>query len=237
MKYRWITPVSEKREDFKVIEYIIESTDRIYQNALAKAPNLAKEMNVHSPSGEERDEKTILANCFAGCIAEEAMIYRLNAYAKELNKNLQAEPTSFDKNRDEDQVDILVYDRDNAATPPISIEVRSSYGAVQNNLKRYTEWFSIVGNYTSENKGKELVKDYYVTVVFNFPQKDMYEKMVKRESIYFQLAAGCSRDFLIKNGKIDNLKNEGAKYMVVKPLIEGCSVDTVMDQIFDNLSL
>lgn len=237
MKYGWIAPAGEKRKDFKVIEYIIESSDKIYRYALDKAPELAKEMNGYSPSGKERDAKTILANCFAGCIAEAAIIYRLNAYAKELKKNVQAKPTLFDKNRDEDQVDILVYEEDNAEASPVSIEVRSSYGAVQNNFKRYTEWFSIVGNYTSENKGKELVKDYYITVIFNFPQEDMYQKMADKEPVYFQLAAGCSRDFLEKNGEVDDLKNEGAEYMIVKPLIKGCSVDEVMNQIFDNFSL
>ena len=34
-----------------------------------------------------------------------------------------------------------------------------------------------------------------------------------------------------------DLKNEGAEYMIVKPLIKGCSVDEVMNQIFDNFSL
>lgn len=237
MKYRWITPIGEEREDFKVIEYVIESNDKIYQYALDKAPKLAKEMNVYSPSGEKRDEKTILANCFAGCIAEAAMIRRVNTYAKELKKSVQAKPTEFDKNRDEDQIDILIYDKNNDMIPPISMEVRSSYGAVQNNLKRYTEWFSIIGNYTSKNKGRELVKDYYATVIFNFPQEYMYRKMIKRQPIYFQLAAGCSREFLKENGKIDNLKNKGAKYMIIKPLIQGYSVNKVIDQIFDDFGL
>ena len=235
MKYRWIVPDRENRADFKVIEYVIENGDRIYRYALEKAPKLAQEMNIHAPSGEERDEKKILANCFAGCIAENALIFRFNTYAKECRKHIQAGPTEFDKNRDEDQVDILVWNRENDKIPAASIEVRSSYGAVQNNRKRYREWFSIVGFYTSENKGRELVKDFYITVIFNFPQEDMYGKMVNREPIHLQLAAGCDSEFLKTHGTIDSLKNKGAKYRVVRPLLAGFPVDEMMDRIFERL--
>ena len=31
MKYRWIAPAGEKRKDFKVIENIIESSDKNYR--------------------------------------------------------------------------------------------------------------------------------------------------------------------------------------------------------------
>lgn len=235
MKYRWIVPDRENREDFKVIEYMIEGADKIYQYALEKAPKLSREMNIHGPSGEKRDRKKILVNCFAGCIAESILIFRLNTYAKERQVYIQARPTVFDKDRDEDQVDILVWNRENDKIPAVSIEVRSSYGAVQNNRKRYREWFSIVGFYTSENKGRELVKDYYVTVIFNFPQEDMYEKMMNRRPIHLQLAAGCDSEFLKAHGTIDSLKNKGAKYRVVRPLLAGFPVDLVMDQMFERL--
>lgn len=237
MKYRWITPDREGRADFNVLEYWIEANDRIWREAREKAQELAKQMNVHSPAGEVRDPKMILANCFAGCIAENAIIFRLNSYAGESGKAVRARPTLFDKSKDNDQVDILVSNEERQEMPGVSIEVRSSYGAVQDNYKRYTQWFSIVGNYVSANKGRELVKDFYITVVFNFSQDTMYQKMVSGEPITLQLAAGCSREFLKKYGRIDSLKNKGAEYLVIKPLIKGLPVDAVMDQIFERLEI
>ena len=129
MKYRWITPDREGRADFTVLEYWIEANDRIWQEAREKAQELAKQMNVHSPSGEVRDPKMILANCFAGCIAENAIIFRLNSYAGESGKAVRARPTLFDKSKDNDQVDILVSNEERPEMPGVSIEVRSSYGA------------------------------------------------------------------------------------------------------------
>ena len=65
----------------------------------------------------------------------------------------------------------------------------------------------------------------------------MYQKMVSGEPITLQLAAGCSREFLEKYGRIDSLKNKGAEYLVIKPLIKGLPVDAVMDQIFERLEI
>lgn len=93
------------------------------------------------------------------------------------------------------------------------------------------------GELCSANKARELVKDFYITVVFNFSQDIMYQKMVSGELIPLQLAAGCSREFLEKYGRIDSLKNKGAKYLVIKPLIKGLPVDAVMDQIFERLEI
>lgn len=95
MKYRWITPDREGRADFTVLEYWIEANDGLRREAREKAQELAKQMNVHSPSGEVRDPKMILANCFAGCIAENAIIFRLNSYAGESGKAVRARRLSL----------------------------------------------------------------------------------------------------------------------------------------------
>ena len=236
MEFKWIRP---DNKDFRVIEYTIEAGDPIYQLSLEKANSLAKDMNKNSPSGEVRDENTILANCFAGCITENAVIMRLNDYAEFRKKNIHAKATDFDKKRDSDQIDIIVCKKDKAGdqSKSVTIEVRSSYARVQNNYKRYTEWFSIVGNYVTENKMRELIKDYYITVIFNFSQEEMYEKMISGEPIGLQIAAGCSKECLEEYGTTDDLKNNGAVYKVIKPLVKGFPVNQVMNQIFKKLDI
>lgn len=229
MKYKWITvPDTE----FKFIEYTISKYDAMYIDSYNKAKTVAPQMNKHAPDGTVRSDEKIFANCFAGCIAENAVIYRINDFAAFRQKTgVNAHGTEFDKNKDNDQVDIVVQNGDVEYT----IEVRSSYGNVQNNLRRYKEWFSIVGNYVSANKGRELQKDYYITVIFNFSQETMLVKVKNKEDISFQIAAGCDKEFLQKYGKIDNLKNSGATYKVIKPLIAGKTVNVVMDEIFKKL--
>lgn len=229
MKYKWITIPDT---NFKFIEYTITRSDEIYKDSFAKALNLAPKMNKHAPDGKVRSDKEIFANCFAGCIAENAVIYRINDYAIFTHReNVIAQATEFDKEIDDDQVDIIVKSENKEFT----IEVRSSYGNVQNNIRRYKEWFSIVGNYVSANKGRELQKDYYITVIFNFSQETMMQKIKAREDISLQIAAGCDRHFLQKYGEIDNLKNNGATYKVIKPLIKGKTVNKVLDEMFGKL--
>lgn len=229
MTYKWITIPDT---DFKFIEYTITKDDEIYKDSFLKALELAPQMNKHAPDGTARSDEKIFANCFAGCIAENAVIYRINDFAVFRHKeNVNAQATKFDKNVDEDQVDIVVKGENTEFT----IEVRSSYGNVQNNLRRYTEWFSIVGNYVSANKGRELQKDYYITVIFDFSQEKMIKKIKTKEDISFQIAAGCDRDFLQKYGIIDNLKNNGATYKIIKPLIKGKPVNIVMGEMFRKL--
>lgn len=229
MKYNWITI---QGTEFKVIEYTICSDDKLYIMSYNKALKLASQVNRHAPNGRIRNKEEIFANCFAGCIAENAVIYRINDFAKFRKKeNIKAHATEFDKFKDDDQVDIVV----ESDKVKFTIEVRSSYGNVQNNLRRYKEWFSIVGNYVSANKGRELQKDYYITVIFNFSHELMIKKIQNKDDISFQLAAGCDKDFLQKYGVIDNLKNNGAVYKVIKPLIKGKAVNVVMGEMFRKL--
>lgn len=229
MRYRWITVPGT---DFKFIEYSITKDDELYRISYEKARELAPRMNRHAPDGTVRTDEEIFANCFAGCIAENAVIYRINDFAEFRHRhNINAHGTTFDKDQDEDQVDVVVESGNNRLT----IEVRSSYGNVQNNTRRYKEWFSIVGNYVSANKGRELQKDYYITVIFNFSQEIMLRKVKNLEEISFQIAAGCSREFLQEHGEIDNLKNNGAVYKVIKPLINGKTVNAVMGEMFRRL--
>ena len=143
MRYNWIT-IPET--DFKVIEYTIYPTDELYKISYEKALEQAPLMNKHAPDGRIRSDEEIFAKCFAGCIAENGVIYRINDFADFRKKNkINAHATTFDKSRDEDQVDVVV-ESDKAK---VTIEVRSSYGNVQNNSKRYKERFSIVGNYVT----------------------------------------------------------------------------------------
>lgn len=229
MRYNWIT-IPET--DFKVIEYTIYPTDELYKISYKKALEQAPLMNKHAPDGRIRSDEEIFAKCFAGCIAENGVIYRINDFADFRKKNkINAHATTFDKSRDEDQVDVVV-ESDKAK---VTIEVRSSYGNVQNNSKRYKEWFSIVGNYVTANKGRELQKDYYITVIFNCSYEEMCRKIQQKENISFQLAAGCDKEYLQKYGVTDNLKNNGALYKVIRPLIKGKTVNTVMEEMFRRL--
>ncbi len=229
MRYNWIT-IPET--DFKVIEYTIYPTDELYKISYKKALEQAPLMNKHAPDGRIRSDEEIFAKCFAGCIAENGVIYRINDFADFRKKNkINAHATTFDKSRDEDQVDVVV-ESDKAK---VTIEVRSSYGNVQNNSKRYKEWFSIVGNYVTANKGRELQKDYYITVIFNCSYEEMCRKIQQKENISFQLAAGCDKEYLQKYGVTDNLKNNGALYKVIRPLIKGKTVNMVMEEMFRRL--
>lgn len=229
MQYKWITIPDTQ---FKFVEYTINCEDDIYINSYNKALELAPKMNKHAPDGTVRSEEVIFANCFAGCLAENTVIYRINDFANYMKVNsVTAQSMEFEKSRDDDQIDIVVSNGDYKTT----IEVRSSYGNVQNNIKRYKEWFSIVGNYISENKGRELQKDYYITVIFNFSQDTMLKKVEIKDSISLQIAAGCEKEYLERYGVIDDLRNPGATYKVIKPLINGKTVNIVISDIFKRL--
>ena len=111
-------------------------------------------------------------------------------------------PIEFDSEYDQDQIDIGV----TVGKETKTIEVRSSYSYAKDTERIYNEWFSLVGYYTTDNKSKENIKDFYITVIFRFDASEMPSKINSNSSISLQLAAGADRDFLYTNGNPDNLK-------------------------------
>lgn len=230
MKYTW-KQINTEPMPFKYIEYTIFPIDEIYRESLEKAEILAPQMNRHAPDGRVRSFEEILYKCAAGCIAEKIVIFFINNMADYCNMNVSAHEVAFDRDVDNDQVDVVVESQFSA----VKIEVRSSFARVPNDQKRYCEWFSIVGYYTSANKAREVAKDYYITVIFNGEKDHIIECLRSNEPVTVQIAAGCSKEYLKENGMVDSLKNRGATYRVIKPLINGVPVSILAKEIFNAL--
>lgn len=214
------------------MELLIQPEDDLYISSFNKAKELWSQMNKHAPDGTIRSDETIFCNCFAGALAELSVIKQINALSEYCGYNIVAESTIFDKNADEDQIDILIKNQ----TQQRKLEIRSSYGNVQNNSKRYNEWFSIVGCYTTDNKSREITKDYYITVIFNFPQEKMIDILKTKKPISLQIAGGCDKNFLFKYGIDENLNNNGAKYKVIRPIVKGYSFSVLVIKINQDMN-
>ena len=230
MRYTW-KQINTEPVPFKYIEYTIFPNDDIYMESLVKAEILAPQMNRHAPDGRMRSSEEILYKCAAGCIAEKIVVFFINTMAEYFNADVLAHEVVFDRDVDDDQVDVVVESQSDS----VKIEVRSSFARVPNDQKRYCEWFSIVGYYTSANKAREIAKDYYITVIFNGEKDFIIESLSNNQPVTVQIAAGCSKEYLRDNGMVDSLKNRGATYRVIKPLINGVPVSTLAKQIFSNL--
>lgn len=240
----------------KIARYTLSNMDNIYINALYNAPILAKQMNPYSPSGSFRSVEFRSAMTFAGYIAENIVMDIINRILSDLDpsRSIYAHPVIFDRNTaikggSFSQVDIAVTNRLNNKS--VSIEVRSSI--VKKSLEYdtcvYNQDQSLVGSYSTENKTYEVIKDFYITVLFrsninmfkdssgkSIPNwRIINDKQVNKSDIIADISGGASKYLLKEIGQHDNLKQDGADYRNIKPIIRAHSIDRVVNEIFELL--
>lgn len=240
---------NEKRH--KVIECCLEKKDEEYNEILKEAEILMKNVNKHAPDGHIRTDKEKLVKCFGGLVAEYFVLNQLNKVFKESGYiNLIAEKTEFNPKKDIDQIDIIVRNIENNKN--VKIEVRSSYILKSNDLEVYNNDASLVGYYVTKNKSIEKKKNYYITVIFrkiwvkinkdmsNFNFNEKIVEYIKyridhKYNIYLHIAGAASLKKLEHDGIESNLKNNGANYKIIKPIICANSIFDEIEEIYIEL--
>jgi len=106
-----------------------------------------------------------------------------------------------------------------------SIEVRSSFSYKTNFPRLFgiplihgKGAFSIIGWYETQHKPLEEKKDYYVFAVHFYHPTEIREKCRNEVTVY--IAGAASKMTLEKEGYDDSLKQRGAKFRVINPLIK-----------------
>lgn len=239
----------------KIVRYTLNKNDDIYKDALLNAPILASQMNPYSPSGKFRSIECRNAMTFAGYIAENIVMDAINRILNDLDfsKSISAHPVYFDRNTaikggSFSQVDIAVTNRLNNKS--VSIEVRSSIvkKSIEYDTSVYNQDQSLVGSYSTENKAYEVIKDFYVTVLFrdtinrfkdNFGNpipnwRIINSKQVNQYDIIADISGGASKNLLQSIGQHDDLDQNGADYRNIKPI---CKSNSIYDIVFEIYNL
>ena len=237
-----------------IVRYNLYNSDYIYINALSKAPDLAKQMNVHSPSGEYRSQERREAMTFAGYIAEQLVMDMINDILINIYKvsGIYAHPVDFDKNKainggSFSQVDLAV--TNSFTRKSVTIEVRSSIVKKSilrdNNVYNYDQ--SLIGSYSTGNKSSEDIKDFYITVLFrsstdmftdesgkHIPNWRIIDSIKKQKSTIIADIAGCASKYLLYQlGQHDNLDQNGADYLNIKPIVKSNSIYDIVSEIYN----
>ena len=175
---------------------------------------------------------------FTGAIAESVVLDYLNRYFRELDPfgDAFAEPVQgISRLRGSfNQIDIAVRRRSTGKSA--TIEVRSSNIFKTNTVEVYNRDQSLVGWYATSYKAGEIRKDYYITLYFRHSQDSLQAIMQKRLPLTVQIAAGASRAFIEQYGADDNLKQGGAQFRGVKPIIRCKDVEELALDMYRALS-
>lgn len=132
-----------------------------------------------------------------------------------------------------------------------TIEVRSSCAkngidfALFAKPKGETEeqYFDVIGPYTNDYKPAEVLKDYYMRVIYCFAKKDFHKK-INEKKLQLYITGGTTREIMNNPDirQLKHLKPEGGEvkvesdYYVVplgKSLDYGCFIETIRKDIME----
>lgn len=190
-----------------------------------KAKKISNLVNINDPSGIARDDETIIIKNIAGLLAEESIKLILNKFIDENNINAEILESKYTTSLD--QVDIKIKIKNKIKT----IEVRSSFGYKTTFERMFEGAFSIIGNYTTENKSKELEKDYYLFVLHFYHPSELKNKLDTEITTF--VIAGASKETLNEIGEIKSLKQDAAKYKIINPIIKAPDILVLLNKIFE----
>jgi len=201
-------------------------------NSIKLCEDEYKNYNPHDPSGRKRTEQKRKGMCIYGKLAEHALRSILNAEIE--NSGVQASiPESkngFDDLDKEDQIDITII----VNGEPFTIEVRSSfpYARIEEVI---TKHFSILGWYTTTNKPYEKPKDFYLRVLFPFPERECMDYLRKGFDLFF--VGGATKELLdskLGGWQDESMKQYGGRYRTIKPICKGYDARQILDKMFPN---
>jgi hypothetical protein len=225
--YRYITTTFKFSEDKDRLESIINEASR-----------LSGVVSPYDPGGNFRPFTVRLSKNTGGLLAEEAF----KIYVEDLikTKRLNAKIVRVGALKEEvieeigTQIDFVL----EVNGKEKSVEVRSSFSYKTNFPRLFgiplingKGAFSIIGWYEHQHKPPEEKKDYYIFDIHFYAPAKIREKCKNEVTVY--IAGAASKMTLETKGYDDSLKQRGAKFRVVNPLISVPDPISVIDEILE----
>lgn len=228
-----------KEKTHGIVHYHLDWRDELFMQALTKGAALAGKVNIHDPSGTDRDTQTRVAKCTGGMLAEGIFQDFFNRRLNELktrqpllNRIELFEPPS---DCSKGQIDFTVRDKVTKSTL-LTGETRSSFSYKTSSIENVVCYaFSLLGPYISFNKPNESIKDMHVTIVHRVNPKNFLEQTRSTGIDSYIVGGGTRAMFLDKNTReLDNLYQRGAVYLIIKPIWKGLDAFQTVDDIFSS---
>lgn len=176
------------RDDFQCVKMKIPTNSTFLKRILSYAEKIEKKLNKgQANSSEERNETTVKIDNLAGLIAEMACKRFLEwRYGKDM---IIGQLNDNSKN----QIDIML---SNSKT----IEVRSSCVKkgidfalfAKDNKSPNSQYFDVIGPYTNNYKHGEILKDYYMRVLYE-GNKENFLKQLQKSEISLFITGGATK--------------------------------------------
>jgi len=199
---------------FPYLQVDFEKSDsEVIDQATKNAMHLSEKVQASDPAGVKREKSAIYNRNLAGVLSEVAFRFSVS----EVGRRISVGPTFANPQfvLAKDQIDVVVTGKGG----PRTVEIRSS-GFYKTSLERvFNGAFSIIGWYTTAKKPGETRKDFYTQMVYHFDSTKTEENVESGLSIIF--ASGASKELLKESGFDTDLKQYGATYRVINPLVKG----------------
>jgi len=210
---------------FYVVETVFEQKEIL--NAIKIADQKIDYINVHNPGGIVRSSDVIRSRIIAGKLADNAVYELLKR--RIVQSKLDAEVIEYDQIRSDGFKCVDPYDL--ALIKPGEkeelIEVRSSFSYRLKPVTNIINKLSIYGWYTSYNKPKEPVKDWYWQFIYYMRPIDIndetrkkipiFEEELKKNSVTGYIVGGSNRQHLEQHGQTRK-DQDGAFYQSLTPI-------------------
>ena len=203
---------------FNIVGFVLDPTgeDRdVVERAITEA--VGHGADPRDTSGRIRNPSKLLKTRYLGALAEDLLVKYL--------RNMLG--TSFDVDSSEfvnyDQhVDIIIA----GDKHKITLEVRSSFlfAPRQSIVCRL---HGVIGPYSTAVKPGEKPKDFYLYAFINEAiERFSFER---QHTLFF--ASGAPYEMFLEKGEQNNLRQKGASYLLVKPMVEAMDTTEVVDAI------
>jgi len=219
-----------------IVHYHLDMKDVLLTQALEEGAKLAGEVDIHDPKGVPRNLATRVAKCSGGIIAEKVFTA---FFTRELGKKAKTQkhlskielfvpPADHSKG----QVDLVIRSRIDKKTI-LTGETRSSFsyktGSIQNVVRGA---MSLLGPYVTVIKPSEETKDIHVTVIHRVDPAELLEKLKVAGIDSYIVGGGTRQMFNDANLRTkDDLDQEGAEFLVIKPMWKGLDAFGVIESI------
>ncbi len=193
----------------------------------SKAREMRDKVNKKAPDGKIRSKELIYWNNLGGELAQRAVESYLYSLIKEHNvkaRIISQVPQIYDY---QTHRDIIIEVNGIMKT----LEVRSSFNYKTSFERVLSGAFSLIGPYRTSYKGKEPDKDFYITVVHRCENWEIENKLKNNVKAY--IAGGASKEIFEEYGTKEMLKQEGAEYLIIRPINSVVGVPTLFKEILE----
>lgn len=211
--------------EYLTVNYQYLNDKKIIDNIIEKTKDISQRISPFSSGGYRRNNKTIINRLAGGLLVENAYKVLLEKYSQRIRKNLIIFNSNNDNKNNQVDIEISVNNKN------LKLECRSSYVPENENVDIFFKKYSLIGWYSSYNKPMEEIKDYYLGAFHQYKMSETIELMYSEIEII--LTAGASKVFMEKNGKWNNLNQPGAKFKIIRPMIDACTIQKILDEIFE----